>query len=226
MPDNSIFHRFSSLPALVVRLSRRDRITLLLSVTLILLFMGWGMWRQMMVPPAVAPTPKTMSVPVVNDSSRVMQKLSDIEGQLSRHSAYLNVDSLRAAIGELKDELNSRAGQTDASLSAQLARSTDSINARMNVIQQQLTALKARRIHHRVLTSAALPFTVMSIDTVQDAVMMTVSAHHRLFPLSVGDSLSGWTLTAADSAGQTATFRQADGATVTVRLNQQQTQGG
>ncbi len=86
-------------------------------------------------------------------------------------------------------------------------------------LKQRLAATPAS--HH--VSAARLPFTVVSIDNIQQADVVTVSYSRRILPLEVGELLAGWRLSSANSANMTAEFTDNHHDVATIALNQADT---
>lgn len=73
-----------------------------------------------------------------------------------------------------------------------------------------------------MLPANQLPFKVLSIDSIQEVSVASVSYHYKTQALEKGDSLAGWTVFEIDFAKQTIEFENADNAHLRVHLSQQE----
>ncbi len=64
----------------------------------------------------------------------------------------------------------------------------------------------------------ALPFEVNYLDMISGHPFVSVDYDHHVAPLGIGDSLNGWTLSAADYSGQSVEFSNANGQSVKINL--------
>ncbi len=70
----------------------------------------------------------------------------------------------------------------------------------------------------KYMDAKQLPFQVNHLDMISGQPFVSVDYDHHITPLGIGDSLNGWTLSAADYAGQAVEFSNTQGQYVKIIL--------
>lgn len=145
--------------------------------------------------------------------SGIADQLNAITTQLQTIQASLN-SSTPANVKEIKSQLNSvvyeikdMIAASDSNISQQIQSSSQSLQTEMNGMKGQLTNIQQLSQPGSYIDPSNLPFTVQFIDAVSGQNVVTVRYNNLLTPLSVGESLAGWTLVSADYASQYAVFQ-------------------
>ena len=152
--------------------------------------------------------------------SDISSQLSSIEGSLSNKHAYVDLDKVRKSVVGLQTQVKSLADHSNELITQQIKSSTSQLQTELVSIKKQLAVLTAKKSHHKMLNSSALPFSVMSIDNIQESNVVTINYGHRFIPLDVGDNIAGWELSSASSVNQKAQFRNSKNEYVFIGMNQ------
>lgn len=146
-------------------------------------------------------------------------QLNSISAQLQSIQDALNTNGADGSIKEIKGiktQLNSVLFQVKGMISESSDNVDQTIQSSSQALASQLSDMKGQLSNIQQLAQPGgyidpsnLPFTVQFIDSVSGQNVVTVSYNNLLTPLSVGESLAGWTLTSADYASQYAVFQNA-----------------
>lgn len=164
--------------------------------------------------PVTAPGTSQSSAPnIAAAPTGVADQLNAITTQLQTIQTSLN-SSTPANIKEIKSQLNSvvyeikdMIAASDSNISQQIQSSSQSLQTEMDGMKGQLTNIQQLSQPGAYIDPSNLPFTVQFIDAVSGQNVVTVRYNNLLTPLSVGESLAGWTLVSADYASQYAVFQ-------------------
>jgi hypothetical protein len=168
-------------------------------------------------------TPRLPANPIHAQLNDMALTLAHIEQQLSAHrggQGGVSLQELRPILAALQAKMNRLAAHSDQLIQQQIQRSTAQLSSQLTAMNHTLAQMNPDTTHHRALTSASLPFQVVSIDTIQQSEVVTVRYAHRLVPLDVGDSLAGWRLATARDINQQAQFINAQSDSVSIDLNE------
>ena len=146
-------------------------------------------------------------------------QLNSISAQLQSIQDALNTNGADGSVKEIKGiktQLNSVLFQVKGMILESSDNVDQTIQSSSQALASQLSDMKGQLSNIQQLSQPGgyidpsnLPFTVQFIDSVSGQNVVTVSYNNLLTPLSVGESLAGWTLTSADYASQYAVFQNA-----------------
>lgn len=146
----------------------------------------------------------------------ISDKLANIEQQLNVPAAPTPVDlgSVKQPLAALQNKMDSLTSQTNE-IAAAIKANTGEVSKQMLKLEQELQSVGG--VHHEV-DASSLPFSVQSIDNIQESNVVTVQFNHTFLPLVAGDSISGWTLIGASNTNQSAEFKNANNDYVDIDL--------
>ena len=121
------------------------------------------------------------------DLSSLEQKLKDLSLEVSELRQF-NPDELKAGI-------ESRLSETEKSLSSQL-----------NHINSAVGQIELAKAKVKYLAPKALPFAVVSIDSIQNIPVASIQYDYKSTPMEVGDVLAGWKVVRVDFRHQKIEF--------------------
>jgi spore coat protein CotH len=118
-----------------------------------------------------------------------------------------NVKQIKKTLNSVVYQIKSMISESDDGLSAQIQNSSQTLASELDGMKGQLTNIQQLSQPGSYIDPSNLPFTVQFIDNVSGQNVVTVSYNNLLTPLSVGESLAGWTLVSSDYASQYAVFQ-------------------
>ncbi|PCI35422.1 MAG: hypothetical protein COB50_05435 [Thiotrichales bacterium] len=162
----------------------------------------------------------TIRNPIHYQLNDISIKLNNINKNLSKSHAYVNLDKTRNSLVALQTTINKLASSSNAMVKHQIQASTNKLQGQLHNINQQLAILNTKKSHHKSLKAESLPFSAMSIDNIQQINVVTIDYGHRIFPIEVGDAIAGWQLVKASSQAQVAEFRDKHDNYVVINLRE------
>lgn len=106
-----------------------------------------------------------------------------------------DVNKLAVLIEELKSKDESQINQL-------LMQNRTELNHKLDAIHQVITDLDKKNKPVKYLPERVLPFKIVSIDSIQQVSVVTVSYHFKTMPLEKTDTLAGWTILQIDFGKQ------------------------
>jgi len=88
-------------------------------------------------------------------------------------------------------------------ISSQITSVKDDIDSQMSDMKKIISETTSSK---QVLDASTLPFHVISVDVIAGQPYIAVEYHNHIFPLAIGDSLTGWRVVSADYESGIAEF--------------------
>lgn len=155
----------------------------------------------------------------IQDLSSLESRLQAIESKLNKpvktpdlSPINQNLQQLGQFIQQLNNKDDHQLGELFTTGQVALKKQLDGIAALLNKLDEQKHPVKT-------LPASALPFQVLSIDSIQEVSVASVAYDFKTQTLELGDSLAGWTVVHLDFAKQEIEFENQDKALVRLHLN-------
>lgn len=133
-------------------------------------------------------------------------KLAKIQTELAKNTGVLDLDPIKEQIKQLAAQTQELSDKSSGIISKQIQDNTEQLKIELNIIKAKLTMLQQEKQKIAYLKPADLPFTVVSLDNIQQNNVVTVNYDYQTIPINIGDYLAGWKLINADFADQKAEF--------------------
>ena len=150
------------------------------------------------------------------------EQLSSIQTQLKQPVEQPDLSPITQNLNQLNTFVQQLQNKDDHQLGEIFSTEQGAIKKQLEGITDLLRHLDEKKQPVKMLPANQLPFKILSIDSIQEVSVASVSYHYKTQPLEKGDSLAGWTVFEIDFAKQTIEFENADKAHVLVHLNQQE----
>ena len=141
------------------------------------------------------------------------QKLDDIQGRLSvieqslrSDKSQKNMSQLEVKLQGLNQNIQTLSNNNAQAIESSLSSNSDKLQQQISQLSHNIAELKQSMQKTIYLKSSALPFKVISIDSIEAQNVVTVAYDYKNVPLEQHDALAGWALLKADYALQTADF--------------------
>lgn len=156
---------------------------------------------------ASQPQPASASPnPSMNDElSAIAAQIATMQNSLAANPN--NVQLIRKQFYSLIYQMKNLISESDSDLSQEIQSSAQTLASQLNGMQSQLTNIQQLSQPGGYIDPSNLPFTIQFIDNVSGQPVVSVNYNSLLTPVSVGESLAGWTLVSADYASQYAVFQ-------------------
>lgn len=96
--------------------------------------------------------------------------------------------------------------QDENAINQLLLENRTTLGGKLDAIQDVIKSLDDKQHPIKYLPTTALPFTLVSIDSIQQVSVVTVAYDYRTIPLEKSDTLAGWTVIRLDFGKQQAEF--------------------
>lgn len=158
---------------------------------------------------------------VNHEPSSLRNRLSEIQSQLNSLQDIMkapadttinhDVQQLEAMIQELQSKDDSQLNKLVVESRTQLENKLDAMHATIQSLEKKQHPIKYLGVN-------TLPFKIISIDSIQQVSVASVSYDYKTFPLEKSDVLAGWTVLSIDFSKQTIEFENGNKEHVLVAL--------
>ena len=152
---------------------------------------------------------KIYSTNIVQHTKIIGARLSDIQSQINtmqteNNKPYEKIDLSGInqdfnKLGSLIEELKFKG---DSQLNQLMTENRNELTHKLDAIHEVMNSLDKKQNPVKYLPASALPFKVLSIDSIQQVNVATVTYNYKTFPLEKGDKLIGWTVLKVDFGKQ------------------------
>lgn len=150
------------------------------------------------------------------------KQLASIQTQLKQPVEQPDLSPITQNLNQLNNFVQQLQNKDEHQLGEMFTTEQGAIKKQLEGITDLLRHLDEKKQPVKMLSANQLPFKVLSIDSIQEVPVASISYHYKTQALEKGDALAGWTVFEIDFAKQTIEFENADKAHVLVRLNQQE----
>ena len=130
----------------------------------------------------------------------------------------LDLSPIKAEVSALATLIKQMQNEDEASLNTLLTNTKTELQSKLDAIHNTIISLEEKQHPIKILPEAALPFKVISIDSLQHVSVATASYDFKTTALEEGDALAGWKVLDVNFATQSMEFENEDEAHVKVRL--------
>ncbi len=155
--------------------------------------------------PTLQPASASPTESINDQLGSIAAQISSMQNSLTNNPSDVKVikKTLSSVIYQIKNMIS----ESDEGISDQIQNSAQTLASQLDGMKGQLTNIQQLSQPGGYIDPSNLPFTVQFIDNVSGQAVVTVSYNNLLTPVSVGESLAGWTLVNADYASQYAVFQ-------------------
>ncbi|AMQ28921.1 TPA: hypothetical protein ACHW7I_000941 [Legionella pneumophila] len=157
-----------------------------------------------------------------NKFNTLDERLTTIQKQLNQPVEQPDLSPITKNIKQLGAFIQQIQNKDEHQLGEMFTTEQIAIKKQLEGITDLLRHLDEKKQPVKMLPANQLPFKVLSIDSIQEVSVASVSYHYKTQALEKGDSLAGWTVFEIDFAKQTIEFENADNAHLRVHLSQQE----
>ncbi|HAT9135650.1 TPA: hypothetical protein ACPYPV_000984 [Legionella pneumophila] len=156
--------------------------------------------------------------PNAQDLSSLENRLSAIESKLGQPVKGPDLTPINHNLKQLGQFIQQLQNKDDHQLGELFSTGQVAIKKQLDGISELLTRLDDQKHPIKTLPASSLPFQVLSIDSIQDVSVVSVSYDYKTQALEKGDSLAGWTVIQIDFARQFIEFENTDKAHVSLTM--------
>ena len=133
----------------------------------------------------------------------------------------LDLSPIKAEVSALATLIKQMQNEDEASLNTLLSNTKTELKSKLDAIHNTIIALEEKQHPIKTLPETALPFKIISIDSLQHISVATAAYDFKTTALEKGDMLAGWKVLDVDFSTQSMEFENEDEAHVKVRLRDQ-----
>ena len=133
--------------------------------------------------------------------ANMSSQLNTIQKNLSTKSAYVDLNRANESLEVLQRDLKDLKQSTQSIVAKEVEKSNKELAMEIKNLSSKLDAEKPE-----VVKASDLPFTIISLDTIESQPVVTVYYDYRRTPLEAGDSIAGWVLEHSDTLKQQIEF--------------------
>lgn len=163
-----------------------------------------------------------LTVIISHEPPRVADSKLELEAiqQAIEHAPVpmLDLSPIKAEVAELATLIKHMQREDEASFNTLVSNIKTELQTKLDTMHTTITSLENKQHPVSILPETRLPFTVISIDSLQHVSVATVTYDYKTTALEAGDSLAGWQVVAVNFAKQEMVFKNDDGE-VHVNLN-------
>lgn len=153
--------------------------------------------------------------------TQLQQKVDAMSEGLSSSQSVSDLDSLRQGLTQISNQIENLQKDNAQSLKEIMDSENAVVNQKLDELKEGVTELKDLQHPVKYLPAKELPFSVQSIDLIQQQPVVTISYANKTQPLDLGYSVAGWELVKANYVQQRAEFKNKDDAHIVINLAMQ-----
>lgn len=150
--------------------------------------------------------------------SNIHLQLIKLQQEAKKPAEKTDLRSIDQEFNKLSHLIEQLKSQESNKLSQLLSENRSELIRRFDAIQQAIHALDQKQHPIQYLPPTALPFKVLSIDSIQQISVASVAYDYKTVPLEKSDKLAGWTVLHIDFAKQRLELENANKERVVVTL--------
>ncbi|HAU1484857.1 TPA: hypothetical protein F8R85_01175, partial [Legionella pneumophila] len=141
-----------------------------------------------------------------NKFNTLDKRLTTIQKQLNQPAEQPDLLPITQNLKQLGEFVQQLQNKDDHQLGEMFTTEQIAIKKQLEGITDLLRHLDEKKQPVKMLPVSQLPFKVLSIDSIQEISVASISYHYKTQALEKGDSLAGWTVFEIDFAKQTIEF--------------------
>ena len=167
------------------------------------------------------PTPHNATdVSVINERlNDIQSRVISLQNEVKKPVEKIDLKEINQDFNKLTALIEQLKSKDDAQLNQLVHESRVDLSNKLNAIHQTIDSLDKKQHPIKYLPITALPFQVVSIDSIQQVSVVSVAYDYKTIPLEKSDSLAGWTAMQIDFGKQRLEFENANKERVIVTLD-------
>lgn len=149
----------------------------------------------------------------------IQSRVINLQNEVEKPSEKVDLTSINQDFNKLAALIEQLKSKDDATLNQLVNESRTDLSNKLNAIHQTIDSLDKTQHPVKYLPITALPFQVVSIDSIQQVSIASVTYDYKTIPLEKNDSLAGWLVIQIDFGKQRIEFENVSKARVIVTLD-------
>ena len=158
----------------------------------------------------------------IRNTEIISTRLDDIQSQLINLQKEVTKPNEKIDLSSINQDLNKLAALVEQLKSKDdqlITENRTELTHKLDAIHEVINTLDKKQNPVKYLPISALPFEVLSIDSIQQVNVATITYDFKTFPLEKGDTLIGWTVVQVDFGKQRLEFENSHKERVVVSLD-------
>ena len=148
------------------------------------------------------------TTPLVLSQLNVLQtKMTALQDSARKPLPDIDLSTMTQQLQQLSQQLENVRAQNLNHFNQALNQTEKVLATRLDIIQRLVRDLDKKRTPIKVLAPKNLPFHVLSLDSIQQIPVASVTYDFKTVPLEKGDSLAGWQMISIDYGKQRLEFK-------------------
>src|SRR3990167_1993170 len=158
--------------------------------------------------------------PIINARLNDIQSgIANLQNEVKKPSATIDLSGINQDFNKLAALIEQLKSKDNQQLNQLVNESRTTLSNKLDAIHQTINSLDKKQHPIKYLPVSALPFHVVSIDSIQQVSVASVAYDYKTNPLEKNDSLAGWTVTQIDFGKQRLEFENKNKERVIVTLD-------
>lgn len=154
--------------------------------------------RNDAVPVQIQPT-DTAVVSLLNE---VQTQLKTLKDTVNKPTQEVNLEAITQQITDFATRFEELRESDSKKLAESLSHTQTTLGEEIHSIKEVVTHLDDKKSPAKYLPVESLPFSVVSIDSIQQTAVASVAYDFKTIPLEKGDSIAGWKVVRVDYSKQ------------------------
>ena len=155
---------------------------------------------------------------VMSQLDMLQSKMSTLQDSVNKSVPEINLNPMTQQIQQLSQQLDDVRAQNSNHLDQALNQTETFLAKRLDEIQQMVRHLDEKQAPVKYLPAESLPFSVVSLDSIQHVSVASVAYDFKHVPLEKSDSLAGWRVISIDYGTQRIEFENVKKEHVLIKL--------
>jgi len=169
---------------------------------------------------SLAKAPSKDESPIINARLNDIQSgILNLQNEVKKPAATIDLSGINQDFNKLAVLIEQLKSKDDAQLNQLVSESRTALTSKLDAIHQVINSLDKKQHPIKYLPVSAMPFRVVSIDSIQQVSVTSVAYDYKTIPLEKNDSLAGWTVIQIDFGKQRLEFENTNKERVLVNLD-------
>ncbi|HAT1956939.1 TPA: hypothetical protein I8Z62_001884 [Legionella pneumophila] len=144
-----------------------------------------------------------------NDTGIITTRLNEIQEQLGnlqqaarKPDEKVDLSAINLDFNKLATLIEQLKSKDDSTINQLISENRAELSGKLDALHEVVNSLDKKQHPIKYLPVTALPFQVISIDSIQQVSVATVTYDYKTVPLEKSDNLAGWTVLQIDFGQQ------------------------
>jgi hypothetical protein len=160
-----------------------------------------------------------------HEPTQINERLNEIQSQLGNlqqavksPAEKIDLSTIDQDFNRLETLINNLKSKEEGQLNQLVVESRTQLSNKLDATHTAIDSLDKKQHPIKYLPASALPFTVISIDSIQQVSVASVTYDFKTIPLEKSDALAGWTVLSVDFGKQKIELENATKERVVVKM--------